>query len=180
MAAVRGRDSGGWSCLKVGSVLCFPLSSYPVNTSWAFLGGVDRRPGFIKVKGSFGEKEFSRRFPGEPFSNPGIQLPCNGIELLLRVQGEVGSLWQVIAEQSIGVFANSPLPGRVGMSEVDGDVCCFCQCFVETHLAALVVGHGKSHLAFKAFGIYSSGFIRQTGIYSSDLFVRKLRKNPKF
>ena len=93
----------------------------------------------------------SRRFPGETFSNPGIQLPCNGIELLLRVQGEVGSLWQVIAEQSIGVFANPPLPGRVGMSEVDGDVCCFCQCFVEAHLAALVVRHGKSHLAFKAF-----------------------------
>jgi hypothetical protein len=132
-------------------MLCFPLSSYPVYASWAFLGGVNRRPVFIKVKGSFREKEFCRRFPGETFSNPGIQLPCNRIELLLRVQGEVGSLWQVIAEQSIGVFAHPPLPGRVGMSEVDGDVCCFCQCFVEAHLAALVVRHGKSHLAFKAF-----------------------------
>ena len=84
-------------------MLCFPLSSYPVNTSWAFLGVVNRRPVFFKVKGSFGEKEFSRRFPGKTFSNPGVQLPCNGIELLLRVQGEVGSLWQVIAQQSIGV-----------------------------------------------------------------------------
>ena len=98
MAAVTGRDFGGWIGWKVGSMLCFPLSSYPVNTSWAFLGGVNRSPVFIKVKGSFGEKEFSRGFPGQTFSNPGIQLPCNGIELLLRVQGEVGSLWQVIAQ----------------------------------------------------------------------------------
>ena len=124
-------------------MLCFTLYSYKVYTSWAFLGGVNRRPVFIKVKGSFGEKEFSSRFPGEDFFKSWYSVAMQWHEVLLRVQREVGSLWQVVAEQSIGVFANPPLTGRVGMSEVDGDVCCFCQCFVEAHLAALVVRHGK-------------------------------------
>jgi hypothetical protein len=37
------------------------------------------------------------------------------------------------------------------MSEIDSDSSVFSQGFMFAHLTALVKGHGKAHLAFKAF-----------------------------
>ena len=37
------------------------------------------------------------------------------------VDGEVGAFGHVLAQQSVGVLVRSPLPGAVGVAEVDLD-----------------------------------------------------------
>lgn len=74
-----------------------------------------------EVEGAFREEEFSGSFPFRSFSWPDVEPPCDVVELVLRKKREIGSFGQILAEQAVGVFADTPLPGRVRVCEVDVD-----------------------------------------------------------
>ena len=76
-----------------------------------------------EVEGAFWEKQFSRSFPAECFSWSGIEFPGDVVELLLGEQGQIGNLWQVLAEQAVDVFADASFPRCMGMSEKDRTPC---------------------------------------------------------
>src|SRR6476620_12629014 len=46
----------------------------------------------------------SRRLIEQGLSRPFIELPCNGTELRLTVQGQIGATRKILAQQSVGVF----------------------------------------------------------------------------
>jgi len=46
----------------------------------------------------------SRRLIEQGLSRPFIELSCDGTELGLAVQGQIGATWKILAEQSVGVF----------------------------------------------------------------------------
>jgi hypothetical protein len=52
----------------------------------------------------------------------------------------------------------------MGMSEIDSDPSIFSQGFVLAHLAALVKGHGASHLTFKAVENRGKGLRYRVGL----------------
>ena len=45
-------------------------------------------------------------------SRPFIELPCDDTELGLTMQGQISVTWKILAQQSVGVFVGSALPGR--------------------------------------------------------------------
>ena len=47
---------------------------------------------------------FSRRLIEQGLSRPFIELPCDGTELGLTVQGQIGATRKILAQQSVGVF----------------------------------------------------------------------------
>src|SRR5947207_4563855 len=46
----------------------------------------------------------SRRLIEQGLSRPFIELPCDGAELGLAVQGQIGATRKILAQQSVGVF----------------------------------------------------------------------------
>ena len=46
----------------------------------------------------------SRRLIEQGLSRPFIELPCDGTELGLAVQGQIGAARKILAQQSVGVF----------------------------------------------------------------------------
>ena len=122
-----------------------------------------------EVECAFREEEFSGSFPSQSFSWPGVEPPCNVVELVLGEQREVGSFGQVLAEQAVGVFADAPLPGSVWMGEVDGDSGIFRQGLVVSHLRALVEGHGTAQLAIEAVEYLGEGLGRDVGLAAVQL-----------
>jgi hypothetical protein len=46
----------------------------------------------------------SRRLIEQGLSRPFIELPCDGTELGLAVQGQIGTTRKILAQQSVGVF----------------------------------------------------------------------------
>jgi hypothetical protein len=46
----------------------------------------------------------SRRLIEQGLSRPFIELPCDGTELGLTVQGQIGATRKILAQQSVGVF----------------------------------------------------------------------------
>src|SRR5277367_3120668 len=107
-------------------------------------------PVLSKVERAFGEEEFGWSFPAESFSGAGIHPPGDLIELVLREDRQVGPPGQILAEQAVGVFADTALPGRVRMSEVHRDAGALAQALVMTHLRSLVEGHGAAQLAARS------------------------------
>src|SRR4051795_1737765 len=58
--------------------------------------------------------------PAERLSRPAVELGGDGVEVGLVVGGEVGALGEVLAQEAVGVLVAAPLPGAVGVAEVDG------------------------------------------------------------
>ena len=52
---------------------------------------------------------------------PLVETFSDRIELLLAVDGQVRALGEVLAQETVGVLAGSPLPGAMGVAEVDRD-----------------------------------------------------------
>jgi hypothetical protein len=55
-------------------------------------------------------------------SRSGVELEGDEVEVGLAVARQVGALGQVLAQEAVGVLAGAPLPGALGVAEVDGDV----------------------------------------------------------
>jgi|GEM_PF-3351508 len=52
------------------------------------------------------------------FTWSGVQLPCNGIQLRLRIAAQVSPFGQVLSQQSVGIPIDAPLPRAVRIGEV--------------------------------------------------------------
>src|SRR2546423_15595195 len=59
-------------------------------------------------------------FQGLPW--PFVELPGHFVQIRLRVDGQVGSLWKVLSQQTVGVLVGAALPGTLRITEVDVDV----------------------------------------------------------
>src|SRR5207302_9989566 len=66
-------------------------------------------------------ESFRRSLPPKDLARPTIDLAGKGVELVLGVDGQVRSLGQEVAGEAVPVLVARPLPGRVGVAEVDGD-----------------------------------------------------------
>jgi len=76
----------------------------------------------------------------ERFAWSAVEFGSDGVEVLAGVDGQVGALGEVLAEEAVGVFVGAALPGAGRVAEVDGDVGGDGERAVGCHLAALVPG----------------------------------------
>ena len=73
----------------------------------------------------------------------------------MSVATQIRSLRQVLANQAVGVFVRSALPRAMRVAEVNVKAQLGAKCFMQSHLTALVVGHGFTQAlgdTFKAPG----------------------------
>ena len=97
------------------------------------------RPASFEVNSVFRKEAFCWAFPVELFSGTCVKFSSNIIERLLREDGKIRALWQILTQQAIGIFALSTLPRAVRMSEVNLDASVFSQFRLLRHSAALVI-----------------------------------------
>ena len=67
-------------------------------------------------------EHFSWCLVHQGFSWSLVELASDGAEFGLAVQGELGSLGQVLAQQAIGVFVGAALPRALGIAKIDFDL----------------------------------------------------------
>ena len=66
---------------------------------------IDRFVGRVQPNAATHSANFlSRRLIEQGLSRPFIELPCDGTELGLAVQGQIGATRKILAQQSVGVF----------------------------------------------------------------------------
>ena len=91
---------------------------------------------------------------------PLVETLGDRIQLFLAVEGQVRPLGEVLAEEAVGVLAGPPLPGAMGVAEVDLDPGLSGQLGMARHLFALVIGqrlaHGRGN-AVELLGISGQG-----------------------
>lgn len=63
-------------------------------------------------------EDLQRGVPVEGFAWPAVEAVGDGVEVILRVDGQIRALGQVLAQQSVGIFAGAALPGAVRVAEV--------------------------------------------------------------
>ncbi len=76
---------------------------------------------------------------------PLVETLGDRIKLFLAVEGQVRPLWEVLAEEAVGVLAGPPLPGAMGVAEIDRDAGLGGHFGMARHLLPLVVGQGLAH-----------------------------------
>jgi hypothetical protein len=69
-----------------------------------------------------------------------VQAVGDGVEVGLSVDGQIGTLGQVLPQQPVGVFASASLPRAVGGAAVDLHARAGGEIAMERHRLALVVG----------------------------------------
>jgi hypothetical protein len=104
---------------------------------------------FLEVK-SIWRKQLGGTTKLQRFSRPCIQFPSYRVELFLREPAQVSALGQVLAQQAISVLVDPPLPGTVGISEVDLYARGFSQLLVRGHFPPLIVSQRKTLLRINA------------------------------
>ena len=65
----------------------------------------------------------SWRFVFQGFPRSLIQLSGHSIQLSLGVNRQIGSFWEVLPQQAIGVFIRAALPRAFGIAEVNLNIC---------------------------------------------------------
>lgn len=75
----------------------------------------------------------------------GVEQVSNRIKLPLAVDEQVRALRQVMTDQSVVVFAGTPLPRAVGIAEVNLHTHVVRQLGMARHILSLVVGQGLAH-----------------------------------
>lgn len=94
-------------------------------------------------------EDLQRRVPVQRGPRAGVEAVGDGIEFLLGVDGQVGAFGQVLAQQTVGVFADTALPGTVGVAEVHAHAGGGGEFSMTAHPAPLVIGHGLAQRATK-------------------------------
>lgn len=82
----------------------------------------------------------SRRLPVEDFAGAFVEHFLVGAQLLIGDFGQVGALWQVVADAVVLALAGGPLPGAVGVAKEDFQFEVGREGLVLGHFLALVVG----------------------------------------
>src|ERR1700752_3274280 len=100
--------------------------------------GVDRNILFC----AFFHKDFSRSLPAERLAPADVHPHRDQVELALREHGQVCAFGQVLAQKTIGVLADTALPGAVRIAEVDTNACGLGKLLKFCHFLALVVRQG--------------------------------------
>src|SRR5271170_4670381 len=93
----------------------------------------------INAAGSEGRRSTCAQFTcwsleAQSFSRALIETQRDLVQLGLRVAGKIGSLRQVLTQQTVGVFVGSSLPGAVRVTEVNFHICGYREGFVFGHL----------------------------------------------
>ncbi|MNJ34571.1 hypothetical protein D3C77_292890 [compost metagenome] len=88
---------------------------------------------------------FGGAFEVEAFARAPVQLPGDGIQLLLAMSRQVRALGQVLTDQSVDVFVAAALPRAVRVAEVNGDTGLLGDLGGPCHLPSRVVGHALAH-----------------------------------
>src|SRR5258708_13973699 len=82
--------------------------------------------------------------PAQGLTGSVVERVGRGVEVVLAVEGEVGALGEVLAEQSVGVLVGASLPGAVGVAEVDVHVGVDAELGMFAPLFALLPGQSPS------------------------------------
>lgn len=77
-----------------------------------------------------------------PFPRPLVQFAINFFKELLRDICEVGTLGNVLTDESVGVLVGSTLPGMVRSGKEEAHTCCSGNSFVLGELQAIVSSDG--------------------------------------
>jgi hypothetical protein len=64
-------------------------------------------------------ESFRRCFPAEGFSGPGVECNGHGLKVIGIVCAEIGALWKVLAQQSVGILICAALPWALGVAEIN-------------------------------------------------------------
>ena len=91
-------------------------------------------------------ESFGGGLPVEGLAGSTVQGGGDGGEIVDGVSAEVGALWEVLAQQAVGVLVGAALPGAVRIAEVDVDVGVDAELSVLGHLGALVPGQRSAEL----------------------------------
>jgi len=67
-------------------------------------------------------EDLAGRSEAEAFAGPVVDLADIGAELFGGDLAQIGAFGQVLAQQAVGVLVGAPLPGMIGMGEVDGQI----------------------------------------------------------
>ena len=102
-----------------------------------------------------------------PLPRPFVQFALNFFEELLRDVREVGTLGNVLTDESVGVLVGSTLPGMVRSGEEESHACSPGNAFVLCELQAIVSSDGLHKVilleTFKdaddLVGSFSSGWV---------------------
>jgi hypothetical protein len=123
----------------------------PYNTNASGIpGGVQYQLQHLSVNGARGLVKTLHHGPVDAnrwkvaVDGPGPLVETLGdrIELFLAVDGQVGALRQVLAQEAVGVLAGPALPGAMRVAEVDLDPGLGGQLGMARHLLPLVIGQG--------------------------------------
>src|SRR5215207_3735151 len=129
-SSAAGRHAGSFI---TATVACKADSSGRRNG--LFVGGLEQR-----VKG------LGRSFPVEGFARPCVEGGRHGGDLLGPMSAEVGTFWEVLAQQPVGVLVGGALPGAVRIAEVDLHACVDPEPRMLGHFGALVPGQRPPQL----------------------------------
>ena len=81
-----------------------------------------------------------RRLKSQRFAWALIQPQSDTIERKLWMQGKVGSLGELLTQQTVGIFIRSALPGALRVTEVNLHVGRDCKVLVIGHFFAAIPG----------------------------------------
>src|SRR5215211_8057706 len=91
-------------------------------------------------------QSLGRCFPAERPSRPAVEGDRHGREVVGAVRAEVSALWEVLAQQPVGVLVRAALPGAMRIAEVDLKTGVDPQAGVLPHLRPLIPGQRSSQL----------------------------------
>src|SRR3954451_44731 len=101
--------------------------------------------GLLEAVDQLGEP-VRRGCEAERLARAAVELLGDLVEALLAHPGEARSLREVLAKQAVGVLVRAPLPGALGIAEVDLDPGLDREAPVLRHLRALIPGERAAKL----------------------------------
>jgi alkanesulfonate monooxygenase SsuD/methylene tetrahydromethanopterin reductase-like flavin-dependent oxidoreductase (luciferase family) len=119
------------------------LSFFALTVGPTLQEAVERRMGEFEwslqhVVGCSGREQFRQAlgwgFPAERLAWSAVQLGGGLVQVLARVDGQVGALGEVLPQQAVGVLVRAALPGTGWVAEVDRDVSGNGECAMGCHL----------------------------------------------
>src|SRR6476661_2164420 len=84
------------------------------------------------------------------------------------MRAEIGALWKILAQQSVGVLVGAALPWAVRIAEIDLDASVDLQACVPSHLSSLIPGQRSTQLLRQGDNRLCNGVAHRLGAMSSE------------